>query len=330
MTTFSTKMHRRRVIGLFAASAALVAGPARASSSEKLRSWSGVAMGADASLAIRHEDPDEAGRLIALARAEIERLEAIFSLYRADSALSRLNAAGRLSDPPAELLELLSICGVINSATNGAFDPAIQSLWAYHAEVFSGARRADDAAFREIVAASGWRQVKFDTNEIRLASRSAALTLNGIAQGYATDKVAALLRANGLRNVLVSVGEIAAFGEHAPGEPWRIGLAHFPGDAADERIEISDGAIATTAPLATTFDQVGRVSHILDPRTGAPAAGQWRQISVLHSSAAVADGLSTGMALMDREAIERLLAGHEKFRVIAFGKDGGRYETGAI
>lgn len=330
MTTFSTKLHRRRVIGLFASSAALVAGPARASSSEKLRRWSGVAMGADASLAIRHEDPDEAGRLIALARAEIERLEAIFSLYRADSVLSRLNAAGRLSDPPAELLELLSICGVLNGATNGAFDPAIQSLWAYHAEVFSGARRPDDAAFREIVAASGWRQVKFDTNEIRLASRGAALTLNGIAQGYATDKVAALLRANRLRNVLVSVGEIAAFGERAPGEPWRIGLAHFPGEAADEKIEIADGAIATTAPLATTFDAAGRIGHILDPRTGAPATGQWRQISVLHASAAVADGLSTGMALMDRKAIERLVAAHGKFRVIAFDTDGERFETGAI
>lgn len=330
MTAFSTTLHRRRVIGLFAASAALAAAPARASAGEEVRRWRGMAMGAGASLAIRHEDPNEAARLIALARAEIERLEAIFSLYRTDSALSRLNAAGRLAAPPAELLELLSICGVLNGATDGAFDPAIQSLWAYHAEVLSGARRADDAAFRGIFAASGWRRVMVDTNEIRLASRSAALTLNGIAQGYATDKVAALLRAEGLRNVLVSVGEIVAFGERGHGAPWRIGLTHFPEDEADEKIEITDGAIATTAPLATTLDPAGRISHIIDPGTGAPAAGQWRQISVLHSSAAVADGLSTGMALMDRRAIERLVAAHGKLRVIAFGEDGERYETGAI
>lgn len=287
-------------------------------------------MGADASLAVRHEDPNEAARLIEMARLEIERLEAIFSLYRADSVLSQLNAAGRLADPPAELLELLSICGTLNDLTGGAFDPAIQSLWAYHAEVHSGARLADDAAFRDILAASGWRRVAVDASEIRFRSSGAALTLNGIAQGYATDRVAALLRANGLRNVLVSVGEIAAFGERARGEPWRIGLAHFPGDETNETIEVADGAIATTAPLATTLDPAARIGHILDPKTGEPSAGRWRQISVLHASAAVADGLSTGMALMDRRAIERIVAAHGRLRVIAFDNEDARYDTCAI
>lgn len=286
-------------------------------------------MGADASLTIRHENPDEAARLVGLARDEIARLEAIFSLYRSDSALSRLNAAGHLSAPPAEMLEILSICGSIHAATEGAFDPAVQSLWAYHAETLSGQRSADPAEFERRRAASGWRQVAFDAREIRLRAPGCALTLNGIAQGYATDKVAALLRANGLRDVLVSVGEIAAFGERAPGQPWRIGLSHFPETGAAEQIELANTAIATTAPLATTFDQQGRVGHILDPHSGRPSPGQWRQISVLHPSAALADGLSTGMALMTRAGIERAAAAMRPARLIAFGLDGGRVVAGA-
>ncbi len=215
-------------------------------------------MGAGASLSIRHEDPLEAQRLLGMARKEIDRLEAMFSLYKTDSALSRLNAAGRLSNPPAEFLELLSICGTVYAATDGAFDPSVQSLWAYHAETLAGARKKDASLFQEILAASNWPQVEINENEIRLRAEATALTFNGIAQGYVTDRVAALLRANGLQNVLVSVGEIAAFGERAPGAPWRIGLNVFPEKDAAEEVEINNRAIATTAPLATTLDQNGR------------------------------------------------------------------------
>lgn len=320
---------RRRVIELFAASAALAAAPARASAAKTLHRWSGAAMGAEASFAIRHEDPNEAARLITLARDEIARLEAMFSLYRSDSALSRLNREGRLINPPTDFLELMSICDSMTSATGGAFDPAVQSLWAYHAETAAGARPADDAEFARRLAASGWRHVNAAPDELSFSKPGCALTLNGIAQGFATDKVAALLRANGLSNVLVSVGEIAAFGERAPGAPWRVGLRHFPETRAGEEVTIRDGAIATSAPLATTFDETGRLGHILDPKTGEPAASAWRQISVLHPSAAIADGLSTGMTLMARAAIEQVADHMRNVRVIAFDHAGEKIQLGA-
>ena len=54
-------------------------------------------------------------------------------------------------------------------------------------------------------------------------ARGAGLTLNGIAQGYMTDKVTEVLNAEGLRHVLAELGETRALGNHPSGMPWRIG-----------------------------------------------------------------------------------------------------------
>jgi len=315
-------VHRRRVIQLFAASAAFGLSPVPARAGNALRHWSGLAMGADASLTIRHEDAREAERLLWLARQEISRLESIFSLYRSQSALSRLNREERLNAPPQDLLGLLSLCGAIHRATEGAFDPAIQALWEYHAQTLSGVRPVDEEEFLWILDRSGWAHLEVSPDLITFQKPGAALTLNGIAQGYATDKVVALLRANGLEHVLASVGEIAAMGERAPDEPWRIGLNNPTEGEGPLQLILKDLAIATTAPLATTLDPAGRIGHIINPRSGLPAQSQWRQISVIHPSAAIADGLSTGMALLDKAAIERSLQGYAKARVIAFNQSG--------
>ena len=224
MTTAIRRPSRRRVLQFFAASTALASGAA-AAHGRSLHYWRGIALGADAEMILRHESAAEAAKLFDLATAEIERLEQIFSLYRADSILSRLNRDGRLVDPPAELLEVLSICNSVHVATSGAFDPAIQALWSYHAETAVGAAAPDAARFHSLLAASGWRHVAVAPDLITLASPGAALTLNGVAQGYVTDRVAALMRANGMVNLLADLGEIAAIGRRGPGKPWRVGLA---------------------------------------------------------------------------------------------------------
>ena len=84
-------MNRRRFLTITAACASILAAPGHAA--PRLRQWHGVALGSAATIALDHPDAD---RLIGRALAEIDRLENIFSLYRADSALSRLNRDGLL------------------------------------------------------------------------------------------------------------------------------------------------------------------------------------------------------------------------------------------
>ena len=87
----SVRFGRRRL--LIAASAgglALVAGVARATRATTWR-WQGSALGADSTILLAHPDRASVEQAILACRAEIARLERIFSLYRTDSALSLLN-----------------------------------------------------------------------------------------------------------------------------------------------------------------------------------------------------------------------------------------------
>lgn len=303
---------RRRLLSISAAAAAALTLPARA---EALTQWRGVALGADATITLDHP---RAGAIIDRALAEISRLEAVFSLHRPDSALARLNADGQLAAPPFELLECLSLCARVHAATDGAFDPTVQPLWALHAEHYAGRSNAEppsEAALATARARTGWHRVRFDAARIRLAP-GMALTLNGIAQGYITDRVAALLRAMGLDQVLVGTGEFAALGGDPRGGPWQIGL-RAGAQILPDTVALDSGALASSAARGITFDAAGRAGHILDPRTGRPAPARWQLVSVTAPQAALADALSTAFCVLDRPAIERGLAAMPSARLVA-------------
>jgi len=303
-----SKVSRRRFISIAAAAAGLSLVPGVPGlSTASLTRWRGRALGADASITLAAADKARGQALVAAARAEIERLEAICSLFRDDSVLTRLNRDGQLENPPFDLIELLSLAGRVHRLTGGAFDPTVQPLWAAYAKRFTRSQECVAGGGEAIFAAReriGWQWVAFGPTEIRFQRPGMALTLNGIAQGYATDKVAELLRAGGMEQVLVEVGEIRALGEHPFGRPWQVAIKPAPGmeDAAGETVDLVDRAIATSAPKGTTFDPDGALGHILDPAEGRPG-GRWAQASVLADTAAMADGLSTGFCLMDEAAI---------------------------
>jgi len=275
---------RRRFLTI---SAAALAVPASAAAAESAARWQGVALGAAASMVLAGVDPLAARPVFARLEAEIDRLEGIFSLYRADSALSRLNRAGSLDAPPPELLELLTLAGAVHTASGGAFDPTVQPLW--HALASGG----DAAAARRLV---GWKDLRFGPREVRLARPGMALTLNGIAQGYVTDRIAATLKGAGFGNVLVDIGEVAALGRRPGGTPWRAGVADPQGHIL-HRVALRDRALATSAPSGTMLG-AGQ-GHILGPRGQQPKR---RLVTVSADRAAVADGLSTALCLLDDAA----------------------------
>jgi thiamine biosynthesis lipoprotein len=308
-----TRVTRRRFLAISAAAAAL---PGTAFAAPPVTRWRGTALGASASMTLAGIGETEAAPLIARVLSEIDRLEAIFSLYRADSALSRLNRTGRLASPPPEMLELLALCGAIHHQTGGAFDPTVQPLWVLHAESATRARTPSEAEINMARARSGWAGVRFDTGAILFARSGMALTLNGIAQGYIADRIADLLRAEGMTGVLVDMGEIHAVGTRADGAPWRAGIAVPDGDLQADPVLLADRALATSAPLGTVLDRAGRIGHIVDPRTGRPG-GLWRQVSVSAPGAALADGLSTAFCLIERSLIERVVAAFPGTRVEA-------------
>ncbi|WP_413871524.1 FAD:protein FMN transferase [Albidovulum sp.] len=289
-------LNRRRFLTISAAAIGLATSGARAAPAYV---WAGVALGARASIRLDHP---EAKAIAARASAEISRLEGIFSLYRADSDLSRLNAEAALASPPAELLECLTLAGTVHRASGGAFDATVQPLWALWAERVSAGSRPTAAELAAARATGGWDGLRLDMDKIAMAP-GMGLTLNGIAQGYIADRVAALLEAEGLTDILIDTGEHRALGQMPGGGAWPVKLAQ------GGSVALRDRALATSAPLGTVFDGEGRFGHILDPRTGEPAAPVWRAVSITAPSAALADALSTAACLMpDRAAIDSLVA----------------------
>ncbi len=288
---------RRRLLRLVAATGWALTLPGSAAPPPVVR-WRGVALGAPAALELIGVEPERAGRLIADCLAEVGRLEAIFSLHDPRSALRRLNREGRLRHPPAELVEVLGLARRLAELSQGAFDVTLQPLWL---AVARGAAPADRRAACRLV---DWRRLEVTPEAVALGRPGMAVTLDGIAQGYLTDRVALLLRARGVERVLVDLGELRALGPHPDGRPWRIGR---DGRAA---LELADGAVATSEATVA-----GR-PRILDPRTGeAPA---WREpVTVVAPEAVVADGLSTALAVLGPDAAAGLLGAFPDARLLA-------------
>jgi thiamine biosynthesis lipoprotein len=259
--------------------------------------WRGTALGAAASITLGGTGAAAAGQTFAAVTAELERLEQVFSLFRPGSALSRLNRDGRLLAPPADLVELLALCDSLHAATGGAFDPTVQPVW------LALARRRPARDHSSLEAAAdlvGWSGVDFESAGVALSRSGMALTLNGVAQGYIADRIAALLGARGYHDVLVDMGEIVARGARH-GAAWSAAIAAPDGQIL-RRVALRDRALAVSAPLGTLIDRDQGIGHILDPRTGA-AATERLLVAVSAESAAVADGLSTGCCLLtDAEA----------------------------
>ncbi|WP_323784689.1 FAD:protein FMN transferase [Thalassovita sp.] len=279
------QMKRRRFLS-FVSAACLTATTAPAFAYR----WQGVALGAKAQIVLDHP---EAEAIIAAARAEIARLEQIFSLYRSDSEVIRLNRTGRLEAPSFEMLECLTLVRRIHEVTGGLFDPTVQPLWRLLAEASAAGRSPQAAQVKATRALVGFDRVGIDTAQITLAPGQ-ALTLNGIAQGFIADKVAVLLATRGVKDVLIDTGEIVAMGAGQGREGWPVTLR------GEDRARLwRDRALASSATFGTVMDEDGQQGHILSPEGAVPPP---TEITISASSAAVADGLSTALCLVSSEA----------------------------
>jgi thiamine biosynthesis lipoprotein len=303
---------RRRLIAIAATAAgsALLAGGRMAQAGDAVR-WHGSALGAQVSIEIYHPDRAEAERLVDRCTLDVRRLEQQFSLYSPDSAISILNRTGILVSPDADMVALLKASLLFAGITHGAFDPTVQPLWQLYSDHFTSERPDSDGPsarkLAEALAKVGHAGLRVSQNRIVLARHGAAITLNGIAQGYATDRVVERLRQAGLSTTLVNMGEIRAIGARPEGKPWRVGLAdpERPG-VATETIDLIDRAVATSAGAGFRFDTSGRFTHLFDPATGR-SPSRYSTVSVLAPTATEADALSTAFSLLPLSEIREIV-----------------------
>jgi thiamine biosynthesis lipoprotein len=320
-------MRRRQALRAALGLGAVAACGAGAHADSSLRWQRRELVGFGTTLSLQAGHVDERMLAIALdaAVAALQRIEGQMSLFRDDSALSRLNRDGRLDAPPAELRELLGIAREIARASDGAFDPTVQPLWLAFAHAQRAGRlptRAEVDAARDRV---DWRALVLEPAGARLARADMGVTLNGIAQGYAADRVRAVLSGHGVRHALVDAGEFAMAGRDPRGARWTLGIADPLVEGRLLARLFADGrCVATSGDDQTVFSADHRHHHIFDPHTGwspADMAG----VTVAAPSGALADAL-TKVLFVGGPARARELARHWRIDALWVDKQ-GRWES---
>ena len=313
-------MHRRT----FIAATLGVAGAARADAERlPLHSGAALAFGTTVSIAVRHADPKGAQQAIAAALGEARRVDALMSLRQPSSQVWRLNRDAVLHGPDPHLLAVLAHARTLSRLTQGAFDITVQPLWRAFDAAHGVPTAAEHLRARRLV---GWTQVRASLTRVVLARSGMAITLNGLAQGYAADLALAALRRHGIRHALVDTGEFGAVGR-AGGRPWQIGVRDpRHDDALAARLVLDGRCAATSGDYACAFTPDLRHHHIFDPASGASPT-ELASVTVLAPTGLEADGLSTAFMVMGARRAHALAAHLPGVDLLTIRKDGARWKS---
>ena len=196
-------------------------------------------------------------------------VESALSIYRPDSQVSQLNRSRELANPHPHLLRLLQVAAETSDRTGGAFDITVQPLW----ELYARAQKAGQLPSAEQIGFArsqvNWKHVQFGVDRVRLQGDETKITLNGMAQGFAADRVLEILQAHGIDHALIDTGEISTLGARSADNDWTIGIQH-PRDTTAylSLARLAGQCLATSGDYATTFTPDLRHHHLFNPHTG--------------------------------------------------------------
>jgi thiamine biosynthesis lipoprotein len=250
----------------------------------------------------------DAQAIAAALGAAVAAVDRQMSNWKADSDLSRLNrAAPQMWTPvPANLAVVLQRALEIGRESGHAFDVGVGDLvdtWGFG----PSASRAP----QHLPAAQPPRAPTDTLLEVDVAGRrvrkhgAVMLDLCGIAKGFGVDELARVLDAQGIGSWLVGIdGEMRARGAKPDGSPWAIALEAPEHDrrSAMAVLELGDAAIATSGDYRHWVEVDGqRVSHTMDPRSGAPLRNALASVTVVAARCVDADAYATALMVLGEE-----------------------------
>ena len=236
---------------------------------------------------------------------EIARIENVFSVFKADSEVSRINKvkAGEPVPVSAEAFGLIERSVECSKKTEGAFDVTVKPLVDLWREAGKSKKLPPAEAIAAAVNKVGSRYLLLDKakSTITFQKDGMGLDFGGIAKGYATDRVVAVLKESGISNALISSGgNTYCLGMKGEKEMWKVGIQH-PRDKNKvfAVLRLKDKAIDTSGDYEKYFILHGRrYSHIIDPRTGYPIGDNVVSATVVADSAANADMFATALCVL--------------------------------
>ncbi len=251
---------------------------------------------------------------LAEVRGLFERRDRIFSRFRAESELVRVNSArGELVQALPEFAQLLDVALDAASATGGLVTPTVGA-----AVVGAGYDRdfallaPDPRPAATPVRVPPWREVRLFGPLVRRPA-GIHLDLNGVVKGDTVDRALALLSGGGF---------VSAGGDLATTGPLTV---EVPGG---ETVTVDRGGFATSSTERRRWRRAGREQHhLIDPATGAPASSPWTSVSVAAASCLAADVAAKAALLLGYAGPDWLQRRGVPGRFV--GAEGVVLETGA-
>ena len=313
-------MLRRKFLAASLGTVAAALAPAHGNG--RLFTGATLAFGTTVTVALMHDDARQAEAAIADALDQATQVDRLMSIYNPSSQVFQLNRDGLLRNPHPHLLAVLRQARALSELTRGAFDITVQPLW----QAFRQAADQQTLPTREqrLRARSRlcWPRIAIDADGVSLGKAGAAITLNGLAQGYAADLAMSAVRARGIDNALLDTGEFSAHGHNGALQPWSVGVLD-PRDAETLAavVKMDGRCIATSGDYASAFTPDFVHHHIFDPATG-DSPRDLASVTVLAPSALLADGLSTAFMVMGARKAHALAAGLAGVDLMTINKRG--------
>jgi thiamine biosynthesis lipoprotein len=234
----------------------------------------------------------------------LDKIDSSLSIYKPYSLISRFNDAPQGLEMDEHLRRVVHKSLEIFKATGGISDITIfplMRIWGFGPD--RNREAPDSAIIRSVMPCIGSGKLHVRGNRLIKDLPCVKIDVNGIAQGYSVDVVAAFLERKGIGNYLVEIGgEIRIRGRKQPGgAPMEIGIeAPAESNAAEpvikKIIQPAQGAITTSGNYRKYHKQGGRiVSHLMDPHTGYPFQNELISVTVLAPDAITADGYDNAL-----------------------------------
>lgn len=246
----------------------------------RLHSQESYVFGTRVEVLVWGEPEAKARDAVAEVLREFDRLHRTYHAWQPSelTALNEAIAAGRSAEVAEELAQFLREAQAMSAQGGHLFDPGIGALirlWGFHDDAFKPELPDPDQVAALIKARPSIADLRIEGRRVTSRNPAVALDFGGYLKGVALDRAAAILKGKGIANALINIGgNVMALGSKG-GAPWRVGIQHPRATTPLATLDLLDGeAIGTSGDYQRYFELDGRrYSHLLDPRTGRPAAG---------------------------------------------------------
>lgn len=243
--------------------------------------------------------------------AELARINEQMSTYMPESEISRFNSTPDTAwrDISLEFARVVANALRIGETSGGAFDITIAPLvnrWNFGPER-ANSGPPDERELDALKQSVGMHRlaVRLTPPALRKLQPTVEIDLSAIAKGFAVDRVSQLLASRELPRHLIEIGgEIRARGRRGDSGSWTIGIERpLVGERRLQRVvELQDAALATSGDYRNFVKIDGkRLSHIIDPTSGAPVTHNLASVSVITRDCETADAWATALLVLGQE-----------------------------